>query len=84
MSLVIDTFQSISGQVSVNLRGDQVSMPEKLLDTPQVGSRIEHVSGEAVSQFVRRKVWIQSSREKVKFQPALDQPWVEWLSVGEF
>ena len=49
VSLVIDTFQSISRQVSVNLRGDQVCMPEKLLDTPQVGSRIEHVRGEAVS-----------------------------------
>lgn len=51
--LIVDLFQSLRGQVRVDLRRAEALMAEQFLDASQVGSVVEQMRGEAVTQCVR-------------------------------
>ena len=65
MSLLINAFQPLGTDMSVDLRGTQILMPEHLLHTAQIRSGIEQMRGKAVAQFVRRKIRRQSSLKQI-------------------
>ena len=57
-----------AGHVRVNLRRVDAGVPEEFLNHPQVGAMLQQVSGEAVSEHVRRDV----STDSAATDPALD------------
>ena len=53
MGLIIDTFQSLDRDGSVNLRGGQLAVTEQFLHAAQIGAVVEQVGREGMPQFVR-------------------------------
>ena len=53
MRLVVDSLESLRGDVRVNLRGLQAGVPEHLLHHAQVGTALEHVGRRCMAQ----RVW---------------------------
>src|SRR6476620_3982879 len=53
MGPAVDVPDPFAGQMRVELRGGDTRMPEQLLDDAQVGSALEQVRGERVSQGMR-------------------------------
>lgn len=74
VSLLINLPKTLSGQVRVYLRRGQMSMAEQFLHTAQISSCIEHVRGEAVTEFVGRQVRVETGASEVVFKPKLDRP----------
>ena len=52
---VVDGAQALAGQVRVDLRGGEVSVPEQLLHRAQVGAPFEQVGRERMA----KRVWMQ-------------------------
>src|SRR3954447_25923569 len=52
MGLVVNLLQSLDAGVGVDLRGTERGMPQQLLNGAQVGSGIEHVGCEGVTERV--------------------------------
>ena len=71
MSGVVGLFQAFSGEMSVNLGGDEVRMAEEFLNTAQVGAGIQQVRGVTVPQFVRGQVRIEAGEGEIFFKPKL-------------
>ncbi len=59
MGFLIRPADMVAREVGVNLRGGDISVPQELLDGPQVGAPAQHVSGEAVPQGMGRNIYIQ-------------------------
>lgn len=57
--------------VSIDLRCCRTAVPEKILDYSEVGSAIEQVGSEAVSQRMSVEVWIESGSNGVFFDDSL-------------
>ena len=53
MMLLVDGFEPLSGNMGVNLGRGQIGVSQQLLDYFQIGTAIQHVSGEGVAHHVR-------------------------------
>ena len=49
MSVVVGLLESVSGEVCVDLGGDEVFVPEQFLHATQIGTTVEQMGGEAVA-----------------------------------
>ena len=74
MRIVVSFLQTLDADVGVNLGGDQVRVAKQLLNTSQVGPMVEEVSGETVTEFVRRKTGIQTGTDEVALEAELQNP----------
>jgi hypothetical protein len=61
MNLLVQTLQSFTGDVSINLGGGEVGMPEHDLDRAQVGAVFQQVGGEEVARGVGRDILVDTS-----------------------
>ena len=52
MGVLVHHFQSVAGDLSVDLGGGQIGVAKKLLDRPQVGSTLQEMGREGMSQRV--------------------------------
>ena len=67
MGLVVGFFEAVSGDVGIDLGGDQMRVAQQFLDAAQVGARIQKVRGVTVSQLVRREARIETGDGEVFF-----------------
>ena len=74
VGLMIDIQQSLLRDVGVNLCCGQITMPEKFLHAPEVGSSIQQVGGEAVPQRMRASRIHQTGMQKMCLQQPTDAP----------
>jgi hypothetical protein len=65
--LVVGFFEAFSGDVGVDLGGDEVGVAEEFLDAAEIGAGIEHVGGVAVAEFVGGEFWIEADEGEVFF-----------------
>src|ERR1700756_2575846 len=56
MRLIVDLQHMLHGELSVALRGRQSLVTEQLLDRPQVGAFLQHVSAKSMTQSVRMNI----------------------------
>ena len=67
MGGVVGFFEALNGDVSVDLRRDEVRVAEEFLDAAEIGAAIEKMRGVAVAEFVRGEIGVESG-------PHPDQP----------
>ena len=82
MGTIIDPFQPLDRDGSVDLRRGQLAVAEKFLHAAQVGAVIEQMGRERVSQFVRSQFCIETCGGKVALQRQLHRPPIELSAVG--
>src|SRR5688572_840020 len=68
MSLLVDFAQTCRADVRVNLRGHEALVTQQFLHGANVGSAIEQVRCEAMSQSMRRSTSIQSGFQNLLVQ----------------
>jgi hypothetical protein len=73
MSLVVDAFEAVSGDVGVDLGGDEVGVAKEFLDAAEVGSSFQEVGGVTVAQLVGGDSGVETGQEKIRFESALEQ-----------
>ena len=56
MVLGVQVVQPLPGNVGIDLRGRQITVPQQHLDHPQIGAMVEQMRGKGVTQGVRRQV----------------------------
>ena len=54
MGFLISGPEFFSGKVGIDLGGGEVCVSQKFLNASEVGALVEHVSGEAVAEFMGR------------------------------
>lgn len=64
----------LRAEVSINLRGGQRNVAQKLLDSPQIGPAFEQVRSERVPQSVGRQVSCRTDLVKVVIEHAAHTP----------
>jgi hypothetical protein len=63
MGLVIRIDQTLPGHMGVNLGGGEASMAEEILNTSEVGTSVEEMRCEAMTEGVRARGRVQSLTE---------------------
>src|SRR5690348_6936105 len=71
MRAIIRLLQAIESHMRVNLRGNQVRVPEQFLDAPKVCAAVEKMRGVTVPQFVRGQSRVEADASEVLFQTFL-------------
>jgi hypothetical protein len=71
MCIVVGSLQSIHRKMRVDLRGHEMRVTEKFLNTAQIRARIEQMRGVTVTEFVRRQRGIESGGGEMFFETTL-------------
>jgi len=81
VSVVVDLFHFVCGEVGIYLSGAEGLMSEEFLDDTQIGAIVKHMCGEAVPEGVRADFWVESGLEEVFVEFSTYRACAESVSV---
>ena len=81
MKFAVNFAQAGSGDMSVNLGGTDIGMPQQLLDHPEVSAVFEKVRGEAMAQHVWGDVPGNAGSPHPLFDPEPQRDGGEWCAA---
>ena len=72
MRFAVNGFEAFRADMSVNLRGAQICVSEKFLNTAQVRAGVQKMRCKGMAEFVRRHVGRQTRFCEIQFEVALE------------
>ena len=82
MRCVVGFLQSLSGDMRVNLRRDQMRVAEQFLHAAQIRARVQQVRRVTVPQLVRRQARIEPAMARYCFKRR--DNWTGWSGAAIF
>ena len=82
MSVVIGALETFGGQMSIDLGGYQMRVPQQFLNAAQVCPGIQHVRGITVAELVGAYIRVKPGQSQILLEPKLQISDGSWSGPG--